>query len=78
MDKINPIRAWRELHGVTVKDLAERVGVQDSAVCKWERNRVSSGNALRLHEITGIPLHRLRPDIYPSPDHSKRKQGEAA
>ncbi len=65
MTKSNPIRAWRTLEQMTVKEFAELIGVQDSAVCKWERGRVSSKNALKVHEVTGIPLHRLRPDIYP-------------
>jgi len=72
MAKKNLLRAWRELNGVSVKDFAAKVGVQDSAVCKWERGRVSTRNALAVHEVTGIPLHRLRPDLYPAP------QSEAA
>lgn len=68
MTDFNPIRAWREIHNVAVKDLAQRVGVQSSAICKWERGKVSSKKALRLHQATGIPLHVLRPDIYPAPE----------
>lgn len=67
MANSNPIRAWRELHDVSVKDFAETVGVQDSAVSKWERSAVSTKKALKVHEVTGIPLHKLRPDIYPAP-----------
>lgn len=64
MTKTNPIRAWRDLHDVTVKDFAKMVGVQDSAVSKWERNRVSAAKARTVHEVTKIPLHKLRPDLY--------------
>lgn len=75
MSDISPIRAWRELHDVSVKDFAEMVDVQDSAVCKWERGAVSTKKALKVHEVTGIPLHRLRPDVYPAP---RTKSPEAA
>jgi DNA-binding transcriptional regulator YdaS (Cro superfamily) len=71
----NPIRAWRDLNDVSVKDFAEMVGVQDSAVCKWERRGVSASKALDVHRATGIPLHRLRPDIYPDPDDAARGKG---
>ena len=64
MSKKNPIRAWRELHDIAVKDFAEMVGVQDSAVSKWERKRVSAAKARKVHEVTSIPLHKLRPDLY--------------
>ena len=67
MAKTNLIRAWRELHNCSVKEYAEKVGVQESAVCKWERGRVSVVNAIKVHEVTGIALHRLRPDVYPEP-----------
>lgn len=73
MTKSNPIRLWREKHEMSVKDFAAKVGVQDSAVSKWERKGVSTVNALKVHEVTGIPLHELRPDIYPAPE-----QNEAA
>lgn len=68
MTNLNPIRAWREIHKMPVKDLARRVGVQSSAICKWEKSQVSSRKALALHKVTGIPLHVLRPDIYPQPE----------
>lgn len=67
MKQILSISQWRLANDVSVKDFAERAGVQDSAVCKWERGRVSASKALTVHEITGIPLHILRPDIYPKP-----------
>lgn len=67
MRQTNSIAEWRSANDVSVKDFAELAGVQDSAVCKWERNRVSASKALKVHEITGIPLHVLRPDIYPKP-----------
>ena len=67
MRQVKTISAWREANNVSVKEFAERAGVQDSAVCKWERGRVSAIKALTVHQITGIPLHELRPDIYPKP-----------
>lgn len=67
MSNMNPIRAWRISQGLSQRELGERLGVNDSAVTKWEKTKVSADKALQLHRITGIPLHRLRPDLYPAP-----------
>jgi DNA-binding transcriptional regulator YdaS (Cro superfamily) len=77
MKERNPIRAWRDLNDVTVKDFAAMVGVQDSAVCKWEKKGVSAVKALDVHRATGIPLHRLRPDLYPDPANAPRSKAGA-
>jgi len=86
MEQISPIRLWRELNDITVKHFAAMVGVQDSAVCKWEKKGVSAVKALDVHRATGIPLHRLRPDLYPDPgeparrsvDRSRKREGAGA
>ena len=78
MSNLNVIYAWREAHDVSVKEFARMVGVQSSAVCKWERGEVSAKKALKVHEVTGIALHRLRPDIYPEPSKRQSPQSEAA
>lgn len=67
MANINPLRAWRIAQGLSQREAGQKFGVQDAAVTKWEQGRVSSTKALVVHEVTGIPLHILRPDIYPKP-----------
>lgn len=68
MNDISPIKAWRLAQGLSQREFGEMVGVEDAAVCKWEAGTVSTGKALDVHRVTGLPLHRLRPDIYPDPD----------
>ncbi len=36
-DGVSPITAWREYRGLTQKDLAQRLGVSQAQVAKWER-----------------------------------------
>jgi len=67
MTENNIIRRWRTSQGISQRELGERLGVQDAAVTKWEQGRVSAEKALPLHNLTGIPLYVLRPDIYPAP-----------
>jgi DNA-binding transcriptional regulator YdaS (Cro superfamily) len=43
--------------------LAESVGVSLSALSQW--NRVPAERVLRVEQATGVPRHKLRPDLYP-------------
>ena len=63
----NPILKWRMAQELTQMQVAERLGVGQPAVAKWEEGKVSHSKALAVHQLTGIPLHELRPDIYPTP-----------
>lgn len=73
---MNPIRAWRLAQGLSQREFGALVGVQDAAVTKWEKGQVSTDKALTVHQVTGIPLHRLRPDIYPDNATPRRRRGE--
>lgn len=46
--------------------IARALGITKQAVSQWRR--VPAGRVLIVSEITGIPPHELRPDIYPEPD----------
>lgn len=37
VDGVSPITAWREYRGLTQKELAQRPGVTQAQVAKWER-----------------------------------------
>jgi DNA-binding transcriptional regulator YdaS (Cro superfamily) len=45
--------------------LAAKLGVTRQALSQWRR--VPSMRARAVSEITGVPLHELRPDLWPSP-----------
>lgn len=66
---ISPIRAYRQAAGLSQTEFGKLFGVLAPAVCKWEEGKVSVQYALAVHKATGIPLHDLRPDIYPAPEH---------
>jgi DNA-binding transcriptional regulator YdaS (Cro superfamily) len=43
--------------------LADRLGLTRQAVYQWDK--VPANHVLRVEEVTGIPRHKLRPDLYP-------------
>lgn len=52
--------------GVTV--LAGALAVDHSAVSKWKRSGcVPAKHVGRVSALTGIPPHRIRPDLFPAP-----------
>lgn len=66
---MHPIRAYRKKAGLLQAEFAELVNVKKAAVSRWEAGQpVGHTNVRRVHEITGIPLHELRPDLYPAPE----------
>lgn len=74
MAKKNPLKAWRLSQGLSQREAGQKFGVQDAAVTKWEQGQVSAGKALTVHNVTGIPLHDLRPDLYPAPEVSSTSE----
>ena len=43
--------------------LARALGLTRQAVYQWDS--IPSDRVLRVEEVTGVPRHRLRPDLYP-------------
>ncbi len=51
-----------------VMALAHKLGVHHSAVIGWRRfDRIPVKRAQQIHQMFGIELHELRPDIWPAP-----------
>ena len=64
------ISTRRKEMGMTQNDLAEKMGVTDKAVSKWERNLSCPdlGSIPRLAEILGISLEELLNAGRPQPE----------
>ena len=65
----NPLKTWRQKMDHTQEEAATLCGVNQAQWARWESptGAVSYGKALKVHEVTGIDLHVLRPDIYKKP-----------
>jgi len=49
--------------------LARLIGISRTAVSLWRKQqRVPVTRVLEIERLTGIPRHKLRPDIYPVND----------
>jgi hypothetical protein len=47
----------------------KKVRLTRQAVHCWAENGVPAERCALVEEATGIPLHELRPDIFPAPPH---------
>ena len=45
--------------------IAEAVGIANSTVTEWKQ--IPPKHAMVVSNITGVPVHVLRPDIFPTP-----------
>lgn len=60
--------ALREYRGKrSLDDLATDFGVNRSTYFRWEVGKVPPERCREVSDKTGIPLHELRPDIFPAP-----------
>ena len=54
--------------GLNQRSFAAALGVTEGRVSQWlSAGRVPVERCQEIQKITGIPLHKLRPDIYPAP-----------
>lgn len=61
-----------EKYGISETARLLSLGLPDDQQIKapsiYDWQRVPAERCLRLHQITGVPLHRMRPDVYPDPE----------
>lgn len=56
--------AIRRARGMS--ELARRLGLTRQAIFNWRT--VPATRVLAVEKATGVPRHRLRPDVYPKPE----------
>ncbi|HXI40265.1 MAG TPA: Cro/CI family transcriptional regulator [Bryobacteraceae bacterium] len=54
--------------------LASDLGITPQALSQWER--VPHLRVLKVEQLTGVPRHELRPDLYPAPASSEQEAAE--
>lgn len=76
----NELSKWRAARKFTQAEAGALVEVSQATWAKWEGGQVPPEQCLKVHEVTGIALHVLRPDIYPVPQRraTDRKKAGAA
>ena len=66
MDELTPTPLSRALKAAGgPAELARKLGISSQAVSQWER--IPGERTLAVEDITGIPAHELRPDLYRAP-----------
>lgn len=64
---MNCFKRYRDEKGLTQAQLADQLGVKQSTIAMWESgDRVPGKPELIRHieQVTGIPRHEYRPDLY--------------
>ncbi|WP_036838343.1 transcriptional regulator [Pleomorphomonas oryzae] len=56
----------RENRGLVSK-IAKHCGVTQGAVSQWLMTRVPAERVRQVEEVTRVPSHEIRPDLYPPP-----------
>lgn len=58
--------AKKAVRGNTGLSRALNDEITPQAVAQWKQ--VPAERVLKVERVTGVPRHRLRPDLYPAPD----------
>ena len=64
-----PLRAWRDKKGLRQDEAAKLLGFTQGHYSNMEigRVRIAEKRVRGISKLTGIPLYKLREDIYPAP-----------
>jgi len=57
------------VNGNTGLSRALNCGITPQAIAQWKH--VPAERVLRVEKVTGVPRHRLRPDLYPAPKRAR-------
>jgi transcriptional regulator with XRE-family HTH domain len=67
---LTALTAWRESNGHTLLQGAVVLGISKTEMYRWEsgRRRVPGERVRAIEQLTKVPRHRLRPDLYDNDD----------
>lgn len=68
METTKALKQYRtEVAPQQLKELAAKLGVAPSVLHKWENKQVPADRCVHVEDVTGIPCHVLRPDVFKVP-----------
>lgn len=63
MSTTSPLTEYMRANALTVRDLADRFGVERTTIWRWQQ-RVPLDRVAEVARVTGIPVHDIRPDLF--------------
>lgn len=66
MEIQSPLRKFRTDNNLSLEELAPKFKVNKTTLSRWETGQVPAERCHDVEEVTGIPCHDLRPDVFRS------------
>lgn len=65
----HPLRHYRKATDRTLEEAAKLLGITAATLSRWETGKrcPAPERVADISKVTGIPPHKLRPDIYQEP-----------
>lgn len=62
-----PLKEIFHSRGIRLVTIASALGVDKGTVTKWLRSKIPAERVKEIEQVTGVPRHELRPDIWDAP-----------
>lgn len=73
MSQPSSLSAYRRDCKLTLGQAGAKFGVDKTTFMRWEAGAIPPKRVMEVSLVTGVPMHKLRPDVFPAP-----KAGAAA
>ncbi len=70
--------AYRRDMSLTLEQAGAKFGVDKTTFMRWEAGAIPPKRVAEVSFVTGVPMHVLRPDVFPAPKSQQARAGAAA
>lgn len=72
VEALRVLKAGLWVRGLTMSDVAKGLGITRQAVSGW--HAIPAEWVKKIADLTGVPPHQLRPDLYDAPSSPRRRR----
>lgn len=67
MSPLPSLSAYRRDRNLTLEQAGAQFGVDKTTFMRWEAGAIPPKRVAEVSFMTGVPMHLLRPDVFPAP-----------